>query len=218
MRIIAGRHRGRTIVGPKDEKTTRPITDRVKETLFNRLHALGALDGGPVADVFCGTGSMGLEALSRGAAHCTFVDRDRDATQRLRENLDTLDDAERATVVQGAAVPPLWCARLADDSLSAAFVDPPFVLARMEDEPNTERGTSPDPSQGEGSPALPNGLDSLLDALRPKLTPGGVVVYRTDADTHAPELAGYDGPDRAVYGAMAVHLFQRPISAEAEDA
>ncbi|MEM1445358.1 MAG: RsmD family RNA methyltransferase [Planctomycetota bacterium] len=199
MRIIAGKHRGRPLVGPKDEKTTRPITDRVKETLFNRLHTLGALDGGPAADVFCGTGSMGVEALSRGAAHCTFVDRDREAVARLQDNLEVLGEVANATIVQVAAVPPMWAARLVDDALSVAFVDPPFALARVE---------------GEGAAALPNGLDALLDALLPKLTPGGVVVYRTDADTHAPEVSGYDGPDRAVYGAMAVHLYQRPMEAD----
>lgn len=205
MRIIAGKHRGRTIVGPLDERTTRPITDRVKETLFNRLHALGALDGGPVVDVFCGTGSMGLEALSRGASHCTFVDRDRDATQRLRENLEMLAETERATVVQGAAVPPLWLTRLGHATLSVAFVDPPFALARVDAEPSEEDNAPP------VSTGLPNGMDALLDAIRPKLTSGGVLVYRTDAETHAPEVPGYDGPDRAVYGAMAVHLYQRPL-------
>ena len=90
MRIIAGTHRGRTLLAPADAETTRPITDRVKENLFNRLHSLGVLGYGRVLDVFCGTGSMGLEALSRGADHCTFVDRDRDAIDRLQQNLDTL--------------------------------------------------------------------------------------------------------------------------------
>ncbi|MEO0514823.1 MAG: RsmD family RNA methyltransferase [Planctomycetota bacterium] len=211
MRIIAGKHRGRLLIGPKDQTTTRPITDRVKETLFNRLHSLGALDGGPVADVFCGTGSMGLEALSRGAAHCTFVDRDRDAVQRLQENLETLRETERATVVQGAAVPPAWVSRLADDALSVAFVDPPFAMARPRETENLEQ-----PKSQANPSRLPNGMDTLLDALLPKLTPGGVIVYRTDAETQAPEIAGYDGPDREVYGAMAVHLFQRPLDVESE--
>ena len=207
MRIIAGKHRGRPIVGPKDEKTTRPITDRVKETLFNRLHSLGALDGGPVADVFCGTGSMGLEALSREASHCTFVDRDRDAMRRLTQNLEALGETEHATLVQAAALPPAWTMRLPDDSLSVAFVDPPFALARMQGDDDAE---APRTHAG-----LPNGLDGLLLALLPKLTPGGVVVYRTDAETHAAEVTGYDGPDRSVYGGMAVHLYQRPMD-EAE--
>lgn len=207
MRIIAGTHRGRPILGPRDEKTTRPITDRVKETVFNRLHSLGLLDGGPVADVFCGTGSMGLEALSRGAAHCTFVDRDRDAMQRLTQNLEAFGETDHATLVQGLAIPPAWAMRLADDALSVAFVDPPFALARVErdaDAPHLPAG-------------LPNGIDALFDALLTKLAPGGVVVYRTDADTHAPEAPGYDGPDRSVYGGMAVHLYQRPMDEENGD-
>ena len=72
MRIIAGTHRGRTLLGPEGDDVTRPITDRVKENLFNRLHSLGVIGYGRVLDVFAGTGSMGLEALSRGATHCTF--------------------------------------------------------------------------------------------------------------------------------------------------
>ena len=77
MRIIAGTHRGRRLVAPEG-KTTRPMTDRVRENLFNILGP-GAADGAVVLDLFCGCGALGIEALSRGAASCTFVDTDRDA-------------------------------------------------------------------------------------------------------------------------------------------
>ncbi|MEO0586315.1 MAG: RsmD family RNA methyltransferase, partial [Planctomycetota bacterium] len=98
MRIIAGEHRGRRLVGPTDDRTTRPITDRVKEALFARLTAMGLFgdfEAGAVADVFCGTGSLGLEALSRGARRCVFVDRDRSALDGLRENLEVLGEVAR---------------------------------------------------------------------------------------------------------------------------
>ncbi|MEM6855146.1 MAG: RsmD family RNA methyltransferase, partial [Planctomycetota bacterium] len=90
MRIIAGQYRGRPLINPEDDLTTRPITDRVKENLFNRLQSLGLLGYGRVLDIYCGTGSMGLEALSRGAEHCTFVDQSRDAIDKLEGNLDNL--------------------------------------------------------------------------------------------------------------------------------
>ncbi|MHC4996742.1 MAG: RsmD family RNA methyltransferase, partial [Planctomycetota bacterium] len=83
MRIIAGDHRGRRLLGPEGKNTTRPITDRVKVSLFDRLAAAGRIEGAVVLDLFSGTGSMGLECLSRGARHVTFVDRDRVALDRL---------------------------------------------------------------------------------------------------------------------------------------
>jgi len=103
MRIIAGTHRRRPILGPPDEKVTRPITARVKEALFSRLVQARALpfveddpedQPGPIyaLDIFSGTGSLGLEALSRGADHCTFVDRDRKARQLLAERGEAIFD------------------------------------------------------------------------------------------------------------------------------
>ncbi|MEL7087189.1 MAG: RsmD family RNA methyltransferase, partial [Planctomycetota bacterium] len=129
MRIIAGTHRGRPLLGPEDDQTTRPITDRVKENLFNRLHSLGVLGYGRVLDLFCGTGSMGLEALSRGAGHCTFVDLDRGAIERLEQNLDALHvDPDHAEVLTGSALLPGWTHGAADGSLTLALIDPPFPM------------------------------------------------------------------------------------------
>src|SRR6185503_18794260 len=97
MRIIAGRFRSRVLLGPEDERTTRPITDRVKQSLFDILTPL--LPDARVYDCFAGTGSMGLEALSRGAAHATFFEQDRSALTRLRKNIETLGVAGGATVI-----------------------------------------------------------------------------------------------------------------------
>ena len=106
MRIIAGKHRGRKLLGPKDETTTRPITDRIKEILFNRLMSLGFLGEGNVLDIFAGTGSMGLECLSRGADHCVFVERDHDARSRLEQNIDALDLKQRSRIIASDAYSP----------------------------------------------------------------------------------------------------------------
>ncbi|HEY9092902.1 16S rRNA (guanine(966)-N(2))-methyltransferase RsmD [Parasphingorhabdus sp.] len=90
MRIIAGDWRGRKIVAPKGE-TTRPTADRTRERLFSMLTSrLGDFADLQVLDLFSGSGALGLEALSRGAAHCTFVEQDREALKALEKNIETL--------------------------------------------------------------------------------------------------------------------------------
>ena len=193
MRIIAGTHRGRPLLPPKDAATTRPITDRVKEALFNRLHSLGALGPGRVLDVFSGTGSLGLEALSRGADHCTFVDQDRDAVHRLQENLDTLGLAGRADVKPTNARSSVWTLGLQADRVALAFLDPPYAMVADD----------------------PVAMDALMAALLPKLEPGGVIVLRTPTDIEPHELTGYDGPASFKYGGMTLHFYQRPLDDDA---
>ena len=114
MRVIAGRFRGRTLDAPPGQ-STRPITDRAKETLFNvlghRFALPGCLPGFVVLDVFAGTGSLGLEALSRGAAACTFVEQDRRALRYLRQNIARLGADGACTVLTDNAWtmrPPPW--------------------------------------------------------------------------------------------------------------
>lgn len=197
MRIIAGEHRGRAILGPADEKTTRPITDRVKEALFSRLMSLGLLqpDGDNTqwhaADVFSGTGSLGLEMLSRGAATCTFVDQDREAIHRLRQNLDDLGLTDRAQIVQASALAGYWSASLRPGSLQVACVDPPYAL--MQEERTLTQ------------------VMEMVDRLLPVMEPGGVVMVRTPVEVELPELEAYDGPGVADYGGMRLHFYQAPL-------
>jgi 16S rRNA (guanine966-N2)-methyltransferase len=87
VRIIAGSHRGRRIAAPKG-RDTRPTSDRVRENAFNLI---GPVDGGDVLDLFAGSGALGLEALSRGAASATFVESDREACRTINANLDALE-------------------------------------------------------------------------------------------------------------------------------
>ena len=90
MRIIAGAWRGRTIIAPKGD-ATRPTADRTREALFSMLVSrLGSFEGLRVADFFAGSGALGLEALSRGAAHCTFIEQDRAALDALKANIAKL--------------------------------------------------------------------------------------------------------------------------------
>ncbi len=90
MRIVAGRWRGRTLIAPPGD-ATRPTADRTREALFSMLTSrVGSFEELRVADIFAGTGALGLEALSRGAARCTFVERDRDAVTVLKANISKL--------------------------------------------------------------------------------------------------------------------------------
>jgi 16S rRNA (guanine966-N2)-methyltransferase len=119
VRIIAGKWRGRAIVAPKGE-ATRPTSERAREALFSMLASrLGSFEGLVVADLFAGSGALGLEALSRGAAHCTFVENDRAAIEAIRANIAAF--AAPAEVRAGAAEH----ARLAAP-VDLAFLDPPY--------------------------------------------------------------------------------------------
>lgn len=122
MRIIAGEWRGRPLVAPKGD-TTRPTADRTREALFSMLASrLGSFEGLAVADLFAGSGALGLEALSRGAASCLFVEQDKTALDALKANIAKLGakGAEvRATsaLALGPAVKPL----------DLILMDPPYA-------------------------------------------------------------------------------------------
>jgi len=121
MRIIAGAWRGRPIEAPPGE-VTRPTSDRAREALFSMLASrLGTFEGLRVADLFAGTGALGLEALSRGAGHCTFVETDRKAIEALKRNIAKLGAGERADVRAQSALhaPP--------GPFDLVLMDPPYA-------------------------------------------------------------------------------------------
>ena len=120
MRVVAGELGGRRLVAP-DGTATRPTTDRVREAVFNSLGSQGVLDGAIVVDLFAGSGAIGIEALSRGAQRCVFVERDRAALRSLEANLDTLDLRDRSKVVAADA---LTAAASIDADI--VFADPPY--------------------------------------------------------------------------------------------
>lgn len=125
-RIIAGRHRGRRLLAPAGPGT-RPTADRVRQALFDVLwHApwagRGAVDGARVLDAFAGTGAMGLEALSRGAAHATFLENDGAALRALRLNVAACrEEGSCAVLAADAARPPR-----ASAPCGLVFLDPPY--------------------------------------------------------------------------------------------
>ncbi|MBB4087395.1 16S rRNA (guanine(966)-N(2))-methyltransferase RsmD [Sphingomonas carotinifaciens] len=120
MRVIAGQWRGRPLVAPKGD-ATRPTADRTREALFSMLTArLGSFEGLAVADLFAGSGALGIEALSRGAASCLFVEQDRAALDALRGNLAKLEVRAdvRATSVLALGQAPA--------PLDLVLMDPPY--------------------------------------------------------------------------------------------
>ena len=102
MRVVAGSARGIRLVGPVDYEGTRPISDRAKEAMFSILGP-EAMPGARVLDVFAGVGNVGIEALSRGADHATFVERERDPVRDIHANLERARVADRADVVRADA-------------------------------------------------------------------------------------------------------------------
>jgi 16S rRNA (guanine966-N2)-methyltransferase len=132
LKIIGGKHRGRTLATPAGQGT-RPTASRARESLFNILaHANWSGDGtsplveARVLDAFAGSGALGLEALSRGAAHATFLDNDASAIKLIGENLRTLKETQAAKVIRADATrpPPLGVSSRAPCDL--VFLDPPY--------------------------------------------------------------------------------------------
>ena len=128
MRVVAGSHRGRRLVAPEG-RALRPTADRVREAVFNILAHGGfgaggasVLAGARVLDAFAGTGAMGIEALSRGASHATFLEIDRDALVALRANLAAVHEQASATVLTADALHP----PRPKDPVAVAFLDPPY--------------------------------------------------------------------------------------------
>lgn len=122
LRIVAGEWRGRRIVVP--EAQVRPTSDRVREAWMSIVGP--SIDGARVIDLCAGSGALGLEALSRGAAHCDFVDRDPAVLKTLRKNIATLGAEERATVHRADVVEFLEDVEGAGGPWDLAFSDPPY--------------------------------------------------------------------------------------------
>ncbi len=102
MKIVAGKYGGRRLIVPKN-RDIRPTGDKVRGAIFNMLSSRGAIEGAHVLDAFCGTGALGLEALSRGAETCEFIDKSRTSLALARENAGILGEQESVTYTLGDA-------------------------------------------------------------------------------------------------------------------
>lgn len=123
MRIVSGEARGRKLRAPKSQGITRPMADKIKEALFSVLASLG-VEYERVLDLYAGSGAVGIEALSRGATWCDFVDRDSHAVRAIRENLEHVGFADRGRIHQ---VPVLAAIRGAREPYDMVLFDPPYA-------------------------------------------------------------------------------------------
>jgi len=175
MRIIAGAAKGRKLDAPKTG--TRPMTGRARESMFSILSA--RIDGTTVLDLYAGSGSLGLEALSRGATHAVFVERDRAAGSMLRKNIDRVGLGGRVRMADVASF-------LGERSgvYDVVFVDPPYA-----DDDQQVR--------------------SVLELIEPVLAPGGIVVVHRQARSETTPPQFLRTIDERRYGDAVVTMMER---------
>lgn len=130
MRIVAGKFRGRRLFTPKGDRI-RPTTDRVREAIFNIIAS--HLPDAVVLDLFAGTGALGLEALSRGAARAVFIDRSADAAALVRKNIELCRVEDRARVLQGSMIQILERLAGQGELFDLIFMDPPYGKGYIEE-------------------------------------------------------------------------------------
>ncbi len=185
MRIVAGKLKGRAIVAPEGQGT-RPTSDRARQAIFNVLeHAAWAepLQGARVMDLFAGSGALGFEALSRGAAFALFVETDEDARGAIRDNADAYG-LMGATRVHRRSATDLGMRPGSDgEAFDLAFLDPPY-------------------GKGLGEQTLVRLIEGNW------LKPGAIVVFERGSDEQEIETPGYERLDARDYGAARV-LFLR---------
>ncbi len=222
MRIIAGEHRGRNLLAPEGD-VTRPITDRVKQSLFDILSP--RIEGARVYDCFAGTGSMGLECLSRGAAHATFFEGDRSALVRLAKNIESIRATGQSTMVKGDLFkwfenhPP---SPQRGEGRGEGRNVPSQPAGDCLPASNVSRLTQPLTSGENGQAADLIFLDPPYRFLREQpaalvklaerfaeshLSPGGLVVFRHDANDHL-DLLPLNVVDQREYGGMVIEFLQ----------
>ena len=178
MRIIAGEHKGTRIFAPPG-RDTRPTSDRVRENVFNIVAPW--VDGARVLDLYAGSGAMGLEALSRGAAAAVFVESDADAVRVIERNLDKLR-LRGATVVRLDAAAALAQEAAAGRKYDLVLLDPPYAMTDFQ------------------------GLGRYLPTV---LADDGLLVLETAARTE-PELAELSVRTSRRYGSTRVTVFEHP--------
>ncbi len=158
MRVITGSARGKTLKALDGEEITRPTGDRVKQALFNALQF--DIEGRSVLDLFAGSGQLGIEALSRGASDCVFVERDLNAAEVVKQNLKSTKLFTKAHVLTADAV--TFC-RNSADRFDIVFLDPPYASDLIE---------------------------KTLPLLSDKIKKNGTAVCETDLEKELPDSVG----------------------------
>ncbi len=205
MRIIAGQFKSRRLNAPLGEDKTRPLPDRVRKSIASLL--TGHYEGSAFADFFAGTGSFGLEAISRGAASCVFVEKDRDVVSVLQRNIEALGVEDRAELFQGDALGPGALSRI-PRPIHVLLFDPPYPL--MQDPAQRQRVVE----QFSRAAAL---LDETGFAMLRTPWPYIDHVEREDLPGHFNKvpvnlkIPGMRGPETHTYGSTAVHWYMRKL-------
>ena len=158
MRVITGSARGKALKTLDGEEITRPTGDRVKQALFNALQF--DIEGRSILDLFAGSGQLGIEALSRGAADCVFVERDLNAAEVIKQNLKSTKLFQNAHVLTADAI---TFSRNTADRFDIVFLDPPYAS---------------------------NLIEQALPLLSDKIKQNGTAVCETDCDKELPEQCG----------------------------
>jgi len=187
MRIIAGTKRGMKLLSPKTN-TSRPITDRVKESLFSVLYKYDLPNGKIVADLFCGVGSLGLEALSRGAEFVIFVEKDQKIITTLKRNIEKAGFIGKSKITKANAFK--IGAPVSEQRYDLVFVDPPYSTTKQ-----TKEGSL---------------LSELLVLLSEQSSANGIIVVRTEK--HIELLEQYNRLqtiEQRRWGTMTVTILQR---------
>jgi 16S rRNA (guanine(966)-N(2))-methyltransferase RsmD len=180
MRIIAGQHRGRILATVRD-LSVRPTTDRAKQTIFDILSNRLDFVGIEVLDLFAGSGSLGLEAVSRGARQVTFVDKSPQSLQVLETNVTMLGCSDQCT---SYAADVFWYLKNARRAFDLVFVDPPYRLDRIADLPAElfssqvlREGTYVVMEHSKESPVLPS--EAMFEVTRKTFGQTIVLVLKT---------------------------------------
>jgi 16S rRNA (guanine(966)-N(2))-methyltransferase RsmD len=190
MQIQAGTFKGHKLLSPPGHAATRPLTGLAKKSLFDTLSAW--LDAGRVVDLYAGTGTIGLEAISRGADYCWLAERDRHVVNRLRRNIAALGAQDRCEVWAGDVEKRLagWLASL-EAPVDVVFLDPPFAASQRWD--------------------LAEMTTSLFEPIAGSLAPDGIVVLRMGPKVEIPDRVGpLEVVRRRQSGSMSLFFLQLP--------
>jgi 16S rRNA (guanine966-N2)-methyltransferase len=188
MRIIAGTKRGMKLFSPRT-LDSRPITDRVKESLFNVLRNYDLPDGAVVADLFCGVGSLGLEALSRGAKFVTFVEQDPAIAATLERNIEKAGFVKDSKVIRTDAFKAGAAVGCEGRRYDLIFIDPPYTFTADVEADSV--------------------LGGLLDLAQEQADAGGFVVVRTQRRIVLLDRYGrFEVVERRQWGTMAVTILK----------
>lgn len=188
MRIVGGEWRGRQIEAPDGRDVTRPTTDRVREAMSSMLLSACGLsfEGLSVLDAFAGSGALGLEMLSHGAAHCTFCDIDRGACERVKRNASSLGAASSTYTIQRLDIQKQSETHLTGAPFDIVLLDPPYKMPAQE-------------------------VEQLVEALdkAANLAAHSLVVYERSNSAPTIEPSGFSQRKSKRYGQTAVELFRK---------